>query len=83
MEGVYRFLARVYRLISGDISEDVPTEEQLRLLHFTIKKACFVHFVCPLITFVIPSIFWQTKVLQQCKQHICIVHNQKSSIVMC
>ncbi|KAL4547867.1 hypothetical protein Ndes2526B_g07087 [Nannochloris sp. 'desiccata'] len=53
VEGVHRFLARVYRLIAGDInataggaplpatialSDDAPSKEQLRLLHQTIKK---------------------------------------------
>lgn len=45
MEGVYRFLARVYRLISGDISDDAPTDEQQRLLHFTIKKVRSLYFL--------------------------------------
>ena len=50
VEGVHRFLARVYRLIAGDataaaaggasmgLSDEAPTKEQLRLLHLTIKK---------------------------------------------
>ena len=50
VEGVHRFLARVYRLIAGDpaaaaatapqtgLTDDPPTKEQLRLLHLTIKK---------------------------------------------
>lgn len=47
VEGVHRFLARVYRLIAGDpaaptpgigLSDEPPTKEQLRLLHATIKK---------------------------------------------
>ena len=47
VEGVHRFLARVYRLIAGDplapnpgvgLSDEPATKEQLRLLHATIKK---------------------------------------------
>ena len=41
VEGVHRFLARVYRLVTegGGLSEAEPTRDQLRLLHQTIKKA--------------------------------------------
>lgn len=40
VEGVHRFLARVYRLVTEQpLSEAEPDAEQLRLLHQTIKKA--------------------------------------------
>lgn len=38
MEGVHRFLSRVFRLFAMDISDEVPTAEQQRLLHLTIRK---------------------------------------------
>ncbi|EFJ50272.1 hypothetical protein VOLCADRAFT_89222 [Volvox carteri f. nagariensis] len=38
VEGVHRFLARVWRLFEGGVSEEPPSREQLRLLHQTIKK---------------------------------------------
>jgi hypothetical protein len=38
VDGVHRFLARVYRLITGPLSSGAPTAEQLRQLHQTIKK---------------------------------------------
>lgn len=40
VEGVHRFLARVYRLVAEGVglSEEEPTRDQLRLLHQTIKK---------------------------------------------
>lgn len=46
VEGVHRFLARVYRLIVGSVGDGsgpawddtTPTREQLRLLHATIKR---------------------------------------------
>lgn len=40
VEGVHRFLARVYRLVTegGGLTEEEPTRDQLRLLHQTIKK---------------------------------------------
>ena len=44
VEGVHRFLARVYRLIVGQadipasLTDDEPTKEQLKLLHACIKK---------------------------------------------
>ncbi|GFR47432.1 hypothetical protein Agub_g9152 [Astrephomene gubernaculifera] len=38
VEGVHRFLARVWRLFEGGVSEEEPCREQLRLLHATIKK---------------------------------------------
>ncbi|GIL61315.1 hypothetical protein Vafri_15703 [Volvox africanus] len=38
VEGVHRFLARVWRLFEGGVTEEAPTREQLRLLHQTIKK---------------------------------------------
>ena len=42
VEGVHRFLARSYRLVTGDNVRDAqPTKDQLRLLHATIKRVCF------------------------------------------
>ncbi|DBB16395.1 TPA: hypothetical protein ACH3X3_014684 [Trebouxia sp. C0006] len=39
IEGVHRFLARVYRLITEQpVSASAPSQPQLRLLHATIKK---------------------------------------------
>lgn len=38
VEGVHRFLARAYRLVVGDLSDEEPSKDQLRLLHSTIKK---------------------------------------------
>lgn len=44
VEGVHRFLARVYRLIIGQadtpstLTDDMPTKEQLKALHTCIKK---------------------------------------------
>lgn len=39
IEGVHRFLARVYRLIAEQpLSQDEASREQMRLLHATIKK---------------------------------------------
>ncbi|KAG2500715.1 hypothetical protein HYH03_001480 [Edaphochlamys debaryana] len=38
VEGVHRFLARVWRLFEGGVSDEAPTKEQMRLLHQTIKK---------------------------------------------
>jgi hypothetical protein len=38
VEGVHRFLARVWRAFEGGVSDDEPTRDQLRLLHATIKK---------------------------------------------
>lgn len=38
VEGVHRFLARVYRVFDSGLSDDAPTRDQLRLLHLTIKK---------------------------------------------
>ncbi|GLC35478.1 hypothetical protein PLESTB_000203000 [Pleodorina starrii] len=38
VEGVHRFLARVWRLFEGGVSDEEPSREQLRLLHQTIKK---------------------------------------------
>lgn len=38
MEGVHRFLARVWRLFEGGVVDEEPSKEQLRLLHQTIKK---------------------------------------------
>ena len=41
IEGVHRFLARVYRLIAEQpLSQDEPSPDQIRLLHATIKKVC-------------------------------------------
>ena len=39
IEGVHRFLARVYRLIAEQqVSDAQPSQDQRRLLHATIKK---------------------------------------------
>ncbi|KAL4432376.1 hypothetical protein ABPG77_001675, partial [Micractinium sp. CCAP 211/92] len=39
LEGVHRFLARVYRLVTDQpLSDEQPDKEQLRLLHQCIKK---------------------------------------------
>lgn len=38
VEGVHRFLARVYRAFEGGVSDETPTRDQLRALHLTIKK---------------------------------------------
>ncbi len=39
IEGVHRFLARVYRLITEQpVSTSAPSQPQLRLLHASIKK---------------------------------------------
>eukprot|EP00775_Hariotina_reticulata_P005133 gene5133-5373_t len=38
VEGVHRFLARVYRAFDAGVSDEPATKEQLRLLHSTIKK---------------------------------------------
>ena len=38
VEGVHRFLARAYRLVTGGLSDQPPDGEQLRLVHATIKK---------------------------------------------
>ena len=39
VEGVHRFLARVYRLVTEQpLSDEQPDKEQLRLLHQCIKK---------------------------------------------
>ncbi len=40
VEGVHRFLARAYRLVTGDnLTNAEPSRDQLRLLHTTIKRA--------------------------------------------
>lgn len=39
VEGVHRFLARSYRLVTGDnLTEAEPTKDQLRSLHIAIKR---------------------------------------------
>lgn len=39
VEGVHRFLARSYRLVTGDsVTEDEPTKDQVRFLHIAIKR---------------------------------------------
>ena len=44
IEGVHRFLARVYRLIAEQqVSDAEPDQEQMRLLHATIKKVRLLH----------------------------------------
>jgi len=39
VDGVHRFLARVYRMCTGEVGQEPATREQLRLLHATIKRA--------------------------------------------
>ncbi len=43
VEGVHRFLARVWRAFEAGISDEAPTPEQLRTLHACIKKASAPH----------------------------------------
>lgn len=44
IEGVHRFLARVYRLIAEQqVSDAEPDQDQMRLLHATIKKVRLLH----------------------------------------
>jgi len=39
VEGVHRFLARSYRLVTGEnATENEPSKEQLRSLHIAIKR---------------------------------------------
>ena len=39
VEGVHRFLARAYRLVTGgNLTDAEPSRDQLRLLHTTIKR---------------------------------------------
>ncbi|KAF8066270.1 leucine--tRNA ligase [Scenedesmus sp. PABB004] len=38
VEGVHRFLARVYRAFEAGVSDEAPSREQLRALHGAIKK---------------------------------------------
>lgn len=38
VEGVHRFLARTFRVFEPGMTEDVPTKDQMRMLHATIKK---------------------------------------------
>lgn len=38
VEGVYRFLGRVFRLFLDGVTDEAPSKDQLRLLHQTIKK---------------------------------------------
>ena len=46
MEGVHRFLARSYRLVTGgNVKEAEPSNDQLRSLHIAIKR---VRLRCPL-----------------------------------
>ena len=41
VEGVHRFLARAFRLVTGDkLTDTPPSRDQLRLLHATIKRVC-------------------------------------------
>lgn len=43
VEGVHRFLARVYRLCTEQpLSKEAPDTDQLRLLHQAIKKVCLI-----------------------------------------
>ena len=39
VEGVHRFLARSFRLVTGDsVTKDEPSRDQLRSLHTAIKR---------------------------------------------
>ena len=38
VDGVHRFLARVYRAFEGGLVDEAPSKDQLRLLHATIRK---------------------------------------------
>jgi hypothetical protein len=38
VEGVHRFLARAFRIFEAGVSDAEPSQEQMRLLHQTIKK---------------------------------------------
>ena len=38
VEGVFRFLARAWRLFADGVTEAAPDRDQLRLLHLTIKR---------------------------------------------
>ena len=47
VDGVHRFLGRVWRLYEAHASSAVdgaPSEEQLRVLHSTIKRVTGAHF---------------------------------------
>lgn len=47
IEGVHRFLARVYRLITEQpVSNTAPSQPQMRLLHATIKKVMLAGRQC-------------------------------------
>jgi leucyl-tRNA synthetase len=45
VDGVHRFLGRVWRLYEAHASpgNEAPTEEQLRVLHSTIKRVTGAH----------------------------------------
>ena len=49
VEGVHRFLARTYRLVTGELSAQQPDKEQLRLLHATIKKVVPAMMACSML----------------------------------
>ncbi|KAK9814523.1 hypothetical protein WJX72_007308 [[Myrmecia] bisecta] len=38
VDGVYRFLGRAYRLVTGPTTDEAPSRDQLRTLHATIKR---------------------------------------------
>jgi leucyl-tRNA synthetase len=53
VEGVHRFLARSYRLVTGsNVTDAEPSRDQLCLLHATIKRVrllpcrCQKQYVC-------------------------------------
>lgn len=47
IEGVHRFLARVYRLIAEqEVGDAEPSQDQRRLLHATIKKVGLLSCCC-------------------------------------
>lgn len=42
MEGVHRFLARVYRAFEAGVTDEPATKEEMRALHTCIKKVSMV-----------------------------------------
>ncbi len=51
VDGVHRFLARVFRMCTGELSREAPSREQLRLLHATIKRVCCAGYYSSLLSF--------------------------------
>lgn len=44
VEGVHRFLARVYRAFEAGVTDEPATREEMRALHTCIKKASVMWF---------------------------------------